>query len=627
MRRRTDSRKAGRKRSRSVLIILLVILGIGGGALWLYSNPEVFDKVKGLLGENVSTEVEEQPVRGSIFDRNYKGLAVSLERVGVYVRTRELGSLEFVAEKLAPVLEMEEGHLLNSLKEGGLRIWLMKDISQEQEDNIRVLNLPGVYLHKDFSRFYPQKTVAAHLIGFADNGIGLAGVEYYYDRLVQEVLSDDTEGNYRGRGGQHLLLTIDLKIQRIIEELVFELSKGRPRSRIGIYAMNAKSGSIVAASQFPSFNPNTYRIYSQDILDNLLLTPMVVPKMYRQIFHDGASIKSQYDNRGNVLPWSVSKGSHNLGTELRMWDSLGFDARPSDEFGASQGAISGGQGARLIDRWSESMFGTVPQMLTPLNVLSGMSSLINGGNRIKGHIVNSIVDPVTEHEFKVNSTPAAAGAEVVSTEVSREVSQLVSSFATANDLGGAMIEDEAIGIFQAGDKWTLSRNNVLFAAVPLRDAELTILMTIQEDGVRISPGTGGSRTLPAEMLSLVLPRIAVLEQVGRGLQQVAEPEQKESGNFPASLDSIRDALQTSMVSGSRQLSKPGVMPDMVGLSLRKSLRLLQEANCTIRIYGTGHVVSQEPKPGTRLKSGDECVLKLRQEDVSVELYEKNTLKQ
>ncbi len=625
MRRRTDSRKTVREKRRSVLIILLVVLGFCGGASWFYYSPGGVTKVKGLLGGDASKEVEEQPVRGSIFDRNYKGLAISLERVGVYVRTRELGSLEFVAEKLAPVLEMEETHLLNSLKEGGLRIWLMKDISQEQEDSIRVLNLPGVYLHKDFSRFYPQKTVAAHLVGFADNGIGLAGVEYYYDRLVQEVLSGDTEGNYKGTGGQHLLLTLDLKIQRIMEELVFELSKKQPKSRIGIYAMNAKSGSIIAASQFPSFNPNTYRIYSQDILENLLLEPMVVPKMYRQILHGGASIKSQYDTRGNVLPWSISTGNHNLGTELRLWDSLGFDSRPSEDFGASQSTVSGAQGARLIDRWDESLFGTVPQMLTPLNMLTGMSCLLNGGTKINGHIVGSIVDPVTEHESKVNSAQEPAGVGIVSTEVSREISQLVSSFAAANDLGGAMIEDEAIGVFQSGDKWTLMTNKVLFAAVPLRDAELTILMTIQEDGVRTSPGTGGSMSPPAEMLSLVLPRIAVLEQVGRGLQQVAELEEQESGNFPASLDSIRDALQASMMSGSRQLSKSGVMPDMVGLSLRKSLRLLQEANCTIRIYGTGHVVSQEPKPGTRLNRDDECVLKLRQEDVSVELYEKNTL--
>ena len=317
--------------------------------------------------------------------------------------------------------------------------------------------------------------------------------------------------------------------QRIIEELVFELSKGRPTSRIGLFAMNAKSGSIVAASQFPSFNPNTYRIYSQDILDNLLLEPMVVPQMYRQILHDGASIKSQYDTRGNVLPWSVSTGNYNLGTELRLWDSLGFGARPSEEFGPSQTTTTGAQGARLIDRWDEALFGTVPQMLTPLEMLTGLSSLLNGGIKVSGHIVNSIVDPDTEHEFMVNSAQGKGKKEVVATAVSREISQLVSSFATANDLGGAMIEDEAIGLFQSGDKWTVSNNEVLFAAVPLRDAELTILVTIQQEGVRTSPGTGGSRIPPAEMLSLVLPRIAVLEQVGRGLQQVAEPEERESG--------------------------------------------------------------------------------------------------
>jgi cell division protein FtsI (penicillin-binding protein 3) len=127
---------------------------------------------------------------------------------------------------------------------------------------------------------------------------------------------------------------------------------------------------------------------------------------------------------------------------------------------------------------------------------------------------------------------------------------------------------------------------------------------------------------PVDALASVLPRIAVLQQVGKGLHEVAEPGAGQSGNFPATLDPIRDALKDSFATDNAGNKVVEHMPDVVGFSLRKSLRMLQDKRCRIRVYGTGQVISQEPKPGTELSDTSECVLKLRQGDVSIESYEK-----
>lgn len=620
MAQRTGLRRQDRKRRGSVWL-WLVILVIGAIGCWLYfQSPDVGQKFRRLL-EGDQTGIEPQQVRrGSIYDRNYKELAVSLERVSVYVRTREIEGVLDVAGKLAPVLETAEEQLLETLQEGSQRIWLMMDISQDQEDAIRELDLPGVYLHKDYSRFYPQKTDAAHLIGFSEDGIGLAGIEFYFDRLLREVLAEENE--YLGHHGQELLLTLDMKIQSLLENLVRDISKDRPKTAIGAYAMDAGTGAIVAAAQFPSYNPNTYRLYSQDVLKSLLVEPMVVPEKFRLMLRDVAILKSQYDTRGSILPWSVSPFGQSLGTELRLWESLGLEMSPSEEFVIVTEASSKGGYRNILNR-SVVNSGTVPEMMTPLNLLTGLSVLLNGGQKIQPHVAGSVVDTRTGNEHTIEDyIDNLTGQEVVAMDVSLEFSRLFGGLSEKDDFGGGKVYDKALFMTEADSGWEISSNEVYFVALPLAKAEVTLLLTVQKDGGELKREKRTQVISPGQALSSVLPRIAVLQQVGKGLHTVAEPGDGQSGNFPGTLDPIRDALRDSMAVAVDDNGTVAHMPDLVGFSLRKGLRMLQDKKCKIRVYGTGQIIFQEPKPGTELSETSECVLRLRQEDVNLESYEK-----
>ena len=622
MARRAELRKPQSKRRGSVLLWLVVLLAAGSLGWWFLTTGNGIGRLSSLFtGEQPGGQADGS-VRGTIFDRNYKELAVSLERVSVYVRTRELGSVQDVAARLAPVLETEEEELLAILKEGGFRIWLSRDINQNQEDSIKELNLPGVYLHRDYSRFYPQKTEAAHIIGFTENGIGLAGVEYYYDRMAQEIPGGKSTHN--GVAGQHLLLTIDLKIQEMLEDLVRDLAESRPGARLGVYVMDSGIGAIVAAAQSPSFNPNTYRIYSQDILESLLVKTMVVPELFRRLLREAAELNGQHGSRGSLLPWSISATGRSLGAELRMWDELGLERRPSAEFVIAGESGPAGTGYPVGVGQEDLSLGTVPTMLTPLNLLTGLSSLLNGGKKLTGHVAGSVVDGLGENEWTVDLSNRFGTTEVVARDVSQELSSMALSLSKDNVLGGVLLDDEEVAFFGGEKGWSAARNRVIFIAVPAAGAELTVLLTLQDNTFEISPKVGKEQVSPLDALSELLPRIAVLQQVGKGLQSVAEPGEEPSGNFPgySGLEKVRKELQASLQGDGADLNIPAVMPDVVGLSLRKGLRLLQDKECRIRVYGTGKIISQEPKPGVMLPENGDCVLKLKQEDVNLETLEK-----
>lgn len=606
----------------TVASVILVLIGIAV-CLRVFGIDSAVQRFKKIFSPSATQSVYDNHVRGTLYDRNYKELAVSLPRVSVFARSRELQSISAAAETLAPVLDMDVGELLERLRGSELRIWLAKDLSQQQESAVKTLKMRGIYLHKEHSRYYPQKDVAAHLIGYVQDDIGLAGAEYYYDRLVQKMLTQDSSSGFRGGAGQHVLLAIDLKVQAILEKLVKDLSMGRQNVRIGAYAMDAGSGALVASVQFPSFDPNRYRIYSQNILENLLVKPMLLPPVFRRMFRDAAAVQSQYESRGQAHPWSISAAEMSLGGELRLWEKLGLSAEAPQEFGNNETQLELAAEQFVIAGKQGHDYGTVPESISPLNLLTGLSSLINGGKKVEPHIVQAVIDAESDEEYQLKP-PAGAAAlpEIINDEASVEISRMIAALGERDDLGGATVRGTVQADIRGPDGFGYLSNELYFSAVPIEHAELSLLLTIQ-GGARQVPGESGvMKADPGRELADVLPRIAVLQEVGKSIAGVAEPAEGDGGNYPVHHDKVRDAVRSSLGKNPEENVDPGNMPDLVGLSLRKSLRLLQDSQCKIRIFGTGRVVSQEPKPGVNLVGVKECIIRMQQqEDVSLEALE------
>ncbi len=605
-----------RRRKYGLALFWLLLLGVAFfGGRWLVVFSDLVKKIPFPLQED-SLELATDLVRGTIFDRNYKELAVSLERVSVYVRTREITSPEDIASRLAVILDRDQEALLDIINNGGLRNWLARNITQEQEETIRNLHLRGVYLAKDYSRFYPQQESAAHIVGFAADGLGLGGAESYYDWLLSQ-FSVDKERPFDCDARQHLLLTLDMKLQQIVEDLVAQFCVQRPEAKIGFYVMDSVSGAIVGAAQHPSFNPNEYRLYDQDVLESLLVKPMVLPKLFRSFLRTASQLEGQFERQKKVLPWSLAFLPHNLGGELQLWQALGVGNEPSREFMIAPGTAS------LSETYPDASsfdgdFGTVPVMLSPLGLLNALGSLLNGGTVITAHVADAVIDPESGVAYPLQKNRAAREKKVVARQVSSELAHLARSYSVANNLGAVCWQDEAAISMKKGQQHYSTRNELLFGAFPVFGTELVMLLTLQST---VLPGAvvNESPAVKAQTLFLqALPRMVALQQVGKGLQTVAEPDQEQVRNFPRV---GRDAgnRETPDEEMSERIS-PGFMPNIVGLSLRKGLRLLQERRCEVRVYGTGRIVAQEPAAGAMLGDDVKCILRLERDNGAENLF-------
>jgi hypothetical protein len=109
-----------------------------------------------------------------------------------------------------------------------------------------------------------------------------------------------------------------------------------------------------------------------------------------------------------------------------------------------------------------------------------------------------------------------------------------------------------------------------------------------------------------------IERISVFQQIAKSVADVVEPEAGDKDNYQAK---NRPGAEVSDLAKTVKEKKttPGVMPDLKGFSLRKSLRMLQGRDLEFHIQGTGSVVDQKPMPGTSLKGITECFLTLEKQ--------------
>ena len=322
-RSRLRTQGVGRRR-----LVFLIVLLVGVAAIWAWLEDErtllLWEQAgKALNIGKKQTATDQEITRGTIYDRNYKEFAISYERVSVYANIREIEDVNQVIGPLSAILETSESDLYDRMGKGRLRVWLAKDISQDQEDEIRKLDFLGVHLHREYIRFYPQRESAAHLIGFVERDTGLYGIEQYLNKLEGRVRlkKDDTHdllkmGDTRpGVDGRHLILTLDSKIQRILDDYLTRLSASNPGNSYGALVMDASTGGLVGYTQIPSFDPNNFHSYSEVNFTDLFNERIAVPEVFKIFLRDLSLLESQGTTAAERLPWSIGAEMRKLGVQ------------------------------------------------------------------------------------------------------------------------------------------------------------------------------------------------------------------------------------------------------------------------------------------------------------------------
>ncbi len=255
--------------------------------------------------------------RGEIYLHDKQGLVLAATNQGqrfCFASPRVIKEPETVAEELAPILGLEKERLVQQLSRDTSFVSLKRRLTQEEIEAVMELNIEGIFLRQETSRYYPFNESSSTVLGFVnDSGHGQYGVEGYWDDVLlgREGWQRIRYGPF-GRflnpetgeiGGENLVLTIDKNIQARTEELLENFSERFGYETAQIAVMEPATGRILALADFPFFNPNNYREYAVSDIK------VFQNRAIQDIFEPGSVFKTMTMaagiNEGKITPEST----------------------------------------------------------------------------------------------------------------------------------------------------------------------------------------------------------------------------------------------------------------------------------------------------------------------------------
>lgn len=378
--------------------------------------------------------------RGTIYDSRGREMAVTLDATSVGAYPKKILDFKSAAEDLSACLGVDSGILYRNLDSHRPFIWIKRQVTPREAEAVRDLALEGIDFIPEQNRFYPNRMLAAQLIGFTGiDGRGLEGLEYLYDTYLK-----GKAGNYRmltdalGRGfdgerldlpeysGNSLILTIDAAIQYIAEKALEEgVKKASARSGMAV-VMVPQTGEVLALAHYPFFNPNTFSQFKRKSWRNRAATDTFEPGSTLKIFSAAAAIEygdcttdtlffcengkyrvgedTIHDTRphGWLTLENIIKYSSNIGA-VKIGETIGsealYRALIGFGFGEKTGIDCPGETAGSLPsfrRWSKIHTGTISfghgLSVSAIQLITAVSAIANGGTLMKPYMVQAILD-------------------------------------------------------------------------------------------------------------------------------------------------------------------------------------------------------------------------------------------
>lgn len=262
-------------------------------------------------------QVEIPTMRGRITDRHGQPLAVSTPVQSVWAHPGELLQAADRIPLLASVLGEDADVLQRRLSQRAGRefVWVVRRIRPELAERVRQLAIPGVFLQREYRRFYPTGEVSAQVVGMTNiDDVGQEGLELAYDnwltgrtgvkRVIQDRLGrtvEDVELVREAEPGRELRLTLDRRLQYLAyRELVATVKRHQARSG-SVVVMDVTSGEILAMVNYPSFNPNARERENLDGIRNRAVTDVLEPGSVIKPFVVAAAIEAGVARPGMML--------------------------------------------------------------------------------------------------------------------------------------------------------------------------------------------------------------------------------------------------------------------------------------------------------------------------------------
>ena len=521
-------------------IISIILLSLIIGKL-SYSQIILHNKIENLAENMWNRSFPLEASRGNIIDKNNNIIVTNLPTLSIIIIPYQVKDKELTSKTLARLLNANEKEMFNKINKKTSMVKLNKEgrkISDELALKIEKENLDGVYIVQDSLRYYPYNTLLSQSLGFVgiDNQ-GLAGIENYYDSVLKgqngslDILVDAKGGlfgNYLNEinapsQGLTIRLTINLELQKVLErELYNNYLLYNPESIYGI-CMDPNNGEVLAISSYPTFNPNKYQEYNQEIYNrNLPIWKSYEPGSTFKVFSFAAGLDKNLFNMYNDTYYdkgyeivggqrikSWKKGGHGLQTYLEVLqnssnpgfvsiarklgkdnlfnyiNNFGFNKKTNIDLpGETKGLFFKYENFNELEQ-ATSSFGQGISV-SMIQVATAFSSVINGGNLYEPYIVKDIINPKT-NEILVTKEP-----KIKNITLKKDTSELMKialeSVVAKGSGGRAFINNYRVG-GKTGTSQIVGENGAyldneyilsFIGAIPMNDPKLVTYICVEK---------------------------------------------------------------------------------------------------------------------------------------------------
>ena len=630
--------------------VALVMIGVLVILVFRYAYLQIVqgDALAQRMRDQSGYEFRIQSLRGAILDRSGKELAVSSMTKSLFVdpnHVYDTHTPEEIASDIAPLIGLTEQDILDDIARGGGFVWVKRRLEHTEYEAVRAVIREKGYsdclgFQNEAKRYYPNDALAANVIGFVGtDDEGLDGVEQALDPLLKGEVREErltVDGQRRpildsifaGRrvyGSDYcktVSLTIDSTIQFMVEqELDRAMAENNPDSITAI-VMDPKTGEILAMASRPSYNPNRFWEYPQENWKNRAVAFIYEPGSTfkavvagaalqegivtpNQVFFDpgyvmvsGRRIQNwSNESYGAVTFTDIVKKSLNtgfaqvglsLGAEKMMHYTrvFGFGERTGIDLpGEEEGILFSADDMRDSDIATTAIGQSIA--VTPLQLVTAMAAIANGGTLMHPYIVREIRNPdgsVYEErapreirrvlEPTVDRTLIGLLEQVVASGGGKKAG--VKGYRIAGKTGTAQkIRRETAGYLEG-------RYIASFCGfAPVEDPIFTVLVMI--DDPRGGDFYGGQIAAPvASRIFTQLLRYAHVEPSSNTFAETTGETEKGRS----------DDEEKRMEAAATPPEGKAVVPDFTGLSLREAARLAELRGLTFESEGTGAAVSQ-----------------------------------
>ncbi len=615
-----------------VIFLILLLLFVFIILRVFYVQMIDYKKLNEYASDLWSRDLPLEADRGLILDRNGVVLADNLTTTSLVLIPNQIKDKKKTTTLLADILgvsydEMKE-HVFKETSiervhpEG-------RRLSYDIAEKIAALKLDGVYLVKEAKRYYPYGNMLSHSLGYVgiDNQ-GLSGLELQYDKYLTGKSGaikyfSDAKGNklnlsdiyVEPQDGMNISLTIDINIQKSLErELDNVVDMFSPDMVLAI-VMDPNNGEILGMASRPDYNPNQYQDYTQEVLSrNLPIWASYEPGSTFKIITTSAAVeegvvdlnKDHFYDAGSVNVdgstlrcWKA--GGHGEQTFLqvlqnscnpgfvKMGQLLGketlFDYIDKFGFGEKTGVDLNGEGKGIIFNLDQvgnvelatTAFGQGVSV-TPIQQVTAVSAVVNGGTLYEPYIVKSISEKETNSI--IEQTKKKKIRQVISEKTSRIMRHALESVVAKGGGKSAYIEGYRIGgktgtAQKVQDGRYLVGNYIMsfMAVVPSNDPEAVLYLAI--DNPKNTALLSSYTTTPIARRIL----LDIIDALGIEKQEGEMEKDLEWTDIPTHK-----------------------VPDVVGKTVDEAKKKL--TNFTIKYSGNGKkVVAQSPEAGEKLEEG------------------------